>query len=68
MTELAFANGFRLPEESGNRGGWFSAKVQELARQHAASAIAELARLAVKARSETARIAAIRELLDRRGR
>jgi len=39
MTELAFANGFRLPEESGNRGGWFSAKVQELARQHAPSAI-----------------------------
>jgi len=37
----------------------------ELARQHAASAIAELARLAVKAKSETARIAAIRELLDR---
>ena len=34
-------------------------------RQHAASAIAELARLAVKAKSETARIAAIRELLDR---
>jgi hypothetical protein len=36
-----------------------------LARQHAPSAIAELARLALKAKSETARIAAIRELLDR---
>jgi hypothetical protein len=36
-----------------------------LARQHAPSAIAELARLAVKAKSETARIAATRELLDR---
>jgi hypothetical protein len=33
--------------------------------QHAPSAIAELARLASKAKSETARIAAIRELLDR---
>jgi hypothetical protein len=39
--------------------------VQELARQHAPAAIAELARLAVKAKSETARIAACRELLDR---
>jgi hypothetical protein len=40
-------------------------EVQELARQHAPSAIVELARLALKAKSETARIAAIRELLDR---
>jgi hypothetical protein len=32
---------------------------------HAPHAIEELARLAVKARSETARVAAIRELLDR---
>jgi hypothetical protein len=39
--------------------------VQELARQHAPSAIAELARLSLKAKNETARIAAIRELLDR---
>jgi hypothetical protein len=64
------AKGFRLREESGNPGGRpkVLGEVQELARQHAASAIAELARLAVKARSETARIAAIRELLDRRGR
>jgi hypothetical protein len=40
-------------------------EVQELARQHAPRAIVELARLALKAKSETARIAAIRELLDR---
>jgi hypothetical protein len=39
--------------------------VQALARQHAPRIIAELARLALKAKSETARIAAIRELLDR---
>jgi hypothetical protein len=39
--------------------------VRELARQHCAGAIEELARLAVKAKSETARVAAIRELLDR---
>ena len=39
--------------------------VQELARQHAPAVIVELARLALKAKSETARIAAIRELLDR---
>ena len=54
-------------EESGNPGGRpkVLGEIQELARQHAPSAIAELARLALKAKSETARIAAIRELLDR---
>jgi hypothetical protein len=53
--------------ESGNPGGRpkVLAEIQVLARQHAPSAIAELARLALKAKSETARIAAIRELLDR---
>jgi hypothetical protein len=38
---------------------------EELARARAPEAIAELVRLALKAKSETARIAAIRELLDR---
>jgi hypothetical protein len=42
-----------------------SRSLRALARTHAAQAIAELARLAMHARSETARIAAIRELLDR---
>jgi hypothetical protein len=53
--------------KSGNPGGRpkVLADVQELARQHAPAAIAELARLAVKAKNETARIAACRELLDR---
>ena len=53
--------------ESGNPGGRpkVLGDVQELARQHAPRAIVELARLALKAKSETARIAAIRELLDR---
>src|SRR5712671_4958555 len=52
---------------SGNPGGRpkVLGEVQELARLHAPSAITELARLALRARSETARIAAIRELLDR---
>ena len=51
--------------QSGNPGGRpkVLAEVQELARQHAPSALTELARLALKAKSETARIAAIRELL-----
>lgn len=40
-------------------------EIGELARQHAPEAMKELARLAVKARSESVRIAAIRELLDR---
>jgi hypothetical protein len=39
--------------------------VQELARQYAPTIIVELARLALRAKNETARIAAIRELLDR---
>jgi hypothetical protein len=53
--------------QSGNPGGRpkVLGDVQELARQHAPRIIVELARLALKAKSETARIAAIRELLDR---
>ena len=53
--------------QSGNPGGRprVIAELRDLARQHAPAAIEELARLAVKARSETARIAAIKELLDR---
>ena len=53
--------------QSGNPGGRpkIVAEVQELARQHAPAAIAELGRLALKARNETTRMAAIRELLDR---
>jgi hypothetical protein len=53
--------------QSGNPGGRpkVLGEVQELARQYAPAAIAELARLALKAKNETARIAAIRELLDR---
>jgi hypothetical protein len=53
--------------ESGNPGGRpkVIAELRELARVHAPDAIEELARLAVKAKSETARVAAIRELLDK---
>ena len=53
--------------ESGNPGGRpkLIAEMRELARAHAPDAIKELARLAIKAKSETARVAAIRELLDR---
>jgi hypothetical protein len=40
-------------------------ELQELARQHAPAAIAELGRLSLKAKNENVRIAAIRELLDR---
>jgi Family of unknown function (DUF5681) len=53
--------------QSGNPGGRpkVLGELQELARQHAPKVIVELARLALRAKSETARIAAIRELLDR---
>jgi hypothetical protein len=52
---------------TGNAGGRPKAvaEVRALARAHCPVAIKELARLASKAKSETARIAAIRELLDR---
>jgi hypothetical protein len=52
---------------SGNPGGRprVIADLHDLARQHAPAAITELARLAVKARSEAVRVAAARELLDR---
>ncbi len=55
------------PGQSGNPGGRprVAGTLRELARAHAPEAIAELARLAVHAKSETARVAAIRELLDR---
>jgi hypothetical protein len=51
----------------GNPGGRprIVGELRDLARAHAPAAIQELARLALKAKSETARIAAIRELLDR---
>jgi len=42
-----------------------TAEVKELARQHGPEAVGELARLALKSKSDTARVAAIRELLDR---
>lgn len=53
--------------KSGNPGGRprVISELRELARAHAPEAIKELARLTIKARSEAARITAIRELLDR---
>jgi hypothetical protein len=55
------------PGRSGNPGGRPRVidEFRKLARAHAPEAIKELARLALKAKSETARVAAIRELLDR---
>ncbi len=53
--------------QSGNPGGRprVIADLRDLARQHAAAAVKELARLSLKARSEAVRVAAARELLDR---
>jgi hypothetical protein len=53
--------------QSGNPGGRprVVAEVRELARAHAPEAVTELAKLAKQAKSEAARIAAIKELLDR---
>lgn len=41
------------------------AELRELARTHTPNAVKEYARLALKARNEAVRVAAIRELLDR---
>ncbi len=68
MTASAVVRGRPFqPGVSGNPGGRPKTlgTLRALARAHAAEAITELARLAMHARSETARIAAIRELLDR---
>jgi len=58
--------GFK-PGQSGNPGGrpGANAEVRDLARRYMPAAIKELARLALKARSEAVRISAIRELFDR---
>jgi len=42
-----------------------TSEIKALAQVHGAIAVAELARLATKAESEAARVAAIKELLDR---
>lgn len=42
-----------------------TAEIKALAQKHAPAAVKELARLAEKAESEAARVAAIKELLDR---
>ena len=42
-----------------------TADVRALAQQYAPAAVKELARLAAKATSETARVSAIKEILDR---
>ncbi len=42
-----------------------TAHIKALAQSHAPSALAELARLAIEAESEQARISAIKEILDR---
>jgi hypothetical protein len=53
--------------KSGNPGGRprVIGELRDLARAYAPAAIKELGRLALKARSEMARIAAAKELLDR---
>lgn len=53
--------------KSGNPGGRpkVVADVRDLARQQSPAAFKELGRLALKAKSEPARLAAIREILDR---
>src|ERR1700722_3606341 len=62
MTGRPFKKG-----QSGNPGGRprVAGELRALASQHVPAAIEELARLALKARSESVRVAAIPELFDR---
>lgn len=56
------------PKTGGRQAGTrnkATSELQDLARVHTPAAIKELARLAVGAESETARVAAINSLLDR---
>lgn len=58
----------KRPKYGGRRPGSpnkVTREIKELARSYAAPAMKELARLSVKAASEQARVAAIKELLDR---
>jgi hypothetical protein len=58
----------KRPKYGGRRAGTpnkATSEIKELARSYAAPAMKELARLSVKAESEQARVAAIKELFDR---
>ncbi len=58
----------KRPKYGGRRAGTpnkATREIKDLARTHAPSAMKELARLALKAESEQARVAAIKELFDR---
>lgn len=59
--------GFKPPGSGRKKGtpNKATAEIKALAQVHAPAAIKELARLALKAKSEQARVAAIRELIDR---
>jgi hypothetical protein len=57
-----------LPKTGGRRKGVpnkATAEIRALAQQNASAAMAELVRLATKAKSEQTRVAAIKEILDR---
>src|SRR5262245_58219601 len=61
------SSGGRRPGSGRKKGtpNKVTAEIKQLAQQYGPEAIAELARLATQAESEAARVAAIKELLDR---
>lgn len=65
---MPFQKGMSRAKGSGRKPGQLNkvtAHVKELARSHAPAAIKELGRLCTSAESEQARVAAIKEILDR---
>src|SRR5262245_58677870 len=64
----AFVKGEPRPPNAGRKKGVpnkATQHIRELAQKHAPAALAELIRLATRAKSEMTRVCAIREILDR---
>lgn len=62
---MAVPKGTRIGGRQKGTPNKATADIKALAQQYAATAMEELGRLAVKAESEAARVAAIKELFDR---
>ena len=62
---MAVPKGVRIGGRQKGSPNKATADVKALARSYAPAALAELSRLATKAESEQARVAAIKEILDR---
>jgi len=65
LDELTMAKGLKTGGRKAGTPNKTTVEIRDAARKHAKAALAELARIMTKSTSDTARIAAARELLDR---